>query len=147
MILPVALIKPAVTMFPPITFPTAETNPAVLRLLPVTLAEDVIVPMAVINPAVVIFPPITLPLAVTTVAITFPPLTLAIVVILPVADITPATFTLPPLAVEIFPPTVSALATESNTNPLSAPATPLLLNSTCVLEPGTVIDPTRLPIM
>ena len=63
MALPVALIKPAVRILPP-----------------VMLAADVIVPVALINPAVVTLPPARLPVAVTN-----PPVSMLPPCMLPVA--------------------------------------------------------------
>ena len=45
----------------------------------------------------------------------------------------------------MVPVTLATLVAESNVNPAAAPALPALLNSTCVLDPGTVRLPAILP--
>ena len=45
----------------------------------------------------------------------------------------------------MLPVTTAALVALSKVNPADAPALPLLLNSTCVLSPGTTMLPEMLP--
>ena len=70
------------------------------------------------------------------------------VVILPVAETFAPVVKLPAITFpvdETIPVTTATLVALLNVNPALAPAFPELLNSTCVLDPGTVRFPDILP--
>ena len=101
--------------------------------------EDTFVPVAFLAtlPPVIVPAALTVPAVSTLVVAT----RLAAVEMLAVALIVPVALTLPPVAK--FPPvtvpvTVNAFAVLLNSKPATAPAIPLSLKITCVLEPGAV---------
>jgi hypothetical protein len=70
------------------------------------------------------------------------------VLILPAAETAALVVKLPAITLpvdETIPVTTATFVALSNVNPVAAPALPALLNSTCVLEPGTVRLPEILP--
>ena len=145
----VALTLAPPSMFPPVILPEADTEAAltaaeVIMLPPVTLALA-LTETALIAAEEITLPPITLPVADTLpVALTAPAVTTLPALTLPAADTNPVVRKFPDC---VLPATVSKFGPAvSNVRPALAPALPLLLNITCVFDPGTVKLPVMLPV-
>ena len=147
--LPVLDIKPAVKMLPPVTLPVAVTRPAVVIFPPTTLAAEVIVLVAEINPAVNKLPPVIF----------------AAEVIVLVALINPAVSTLPPVtlpvavtrpAVVILPPIILAalvIVLVAEINPAVNKFPPIILAALVIvlvaeINPAVkILPPVTLPVL
>ena len=154
-------LNPTAFKLPPVMLPTAVIAPDAPKLTPLTLARLFTLPVAITAPAVIKLPPVTLPDALTSAEeITLPPNTLPVADTLPVALTAPMVTMLPALTLPaaetnpvvlklpdcVLPATVSKFGPSvANVKPAEAPALPLLLNNTCVFDPGTVKLPVILP--